>query len=135
MAAQELPEPDYNPDFADVTSCETSGRFPNFSELWFLHSVQRIVIEILCPQQSGSLAVGKTHFSLPILLQTSLVAQTVKNLPAMQETQAQSLGQEYPLEEGMATHSGIPARRTSWTESLVGYSPWGGPSWTESLVG
>ena len=34
----------------------------------------------------------------------SLVAQTVKNLPAMQETQVQSLGQEDPLEERMATH-------------------------------
>ena len=35
----------------------------------------------------------------------SLVAQTVKNLPAMQETQVQSLGREDPLEKGMATHS------------------------------
>ena len=34
-----------------------------------------------------------------------MVAQTVKNLPAMQETQVQSLGQENPLEKGMATHS------------------------------
>ena len=37
----------------------------------------------------------------------SLVSYTVKNLPAMQETQVQSLGQEDPLEEGMATHSSI----------------------------
>ena len=37
----------------------------------------------------------------------SVVAQTVKTLPAMQETQVQSLGQEDPLEEGMATHSSI----------------------------
>ena len=35
----------------------------------------------------------------------SLVAQTVKNLPAMQETQVRSLGQEDPLEKGMAAHS------------------------------
>ena len=39
----------------------------------------------------------------------SLVAQTVKNLPAMQETQAPSLGQEDPLEKEMATHSSILA--------------------------
>ena len=39
----------------------------------------------------------------------SLVAQMVKNLPAMQETQVQSLGQEDPLEKGMATHSSILA--------------------------
>ena len=37
----------------------------------------------------------------------SLVAQTVKNLPAMQETQVQSLGKEDPLEKGMASHSCI----------------------------
>ena len=41
----------------------------------------------------------------------SLVAQMVKNLPAMQETQVQSLGWEDPLEKGMATHSSIPAWR------------------------
>ena len=39
----------------------------------------------------------------------SLVAQTVKNLPAMQETTVQSLGQEDPFEKGMATHSSILA--------------------------
>ena len=40
-----------------------------------------------------------------------MVAQTVKNLPAMQETQVQSLGQEDPLKKGMATHSIILAWR------------------------
>ena len=47
------------------------------------------------------------------------MAQGVKNLPAMQETQetqVQSLGQENPLEEEMATHSSILAWRISWTE-------------------
>ena len=46
----------------------------------------------------------------------SLVAQMVKNLPAMQETQVQSLGQEDPLEEGMAIHSRILAWSIPWTE-------------------
>ena len=40
----------------------------------------------------------------------------VKNLPAMQETCVHSLGQEDPLETGMATHSSILARRIPWTE-------------------
>ena len=44
------------------------------------------------------------------------MAQTVKNLPGMQETQVQSLGQEDPLENGMATHSSILSRRIPWTE-------------------
>ena len=46
----------------------------------------------------------------------SLVAQTVKNLSDMQETQVQPLGREDPLEKGMATHCSILAWRISWTE-------------------
>ena len=48
------------------------------------------------------------------------MTQIVKNLPAMQETQVPSLGQEDPLEEEMATHSSILARKTLWTEEPVG---------------
>ena len=44
-----------------------------------------------------------------------MVAQTVKSLPAMQETQVISLGPEYPLEKGMATHSSILAWKIPWT--------------------
>ena len=46
----------------------------------------------------------------------SLVAQRLKRLPGMQETQVQSLGQEAPLEKGMATHSSTLAWRIPWTE-------------------
>ena len=45
-----------------------------------------------------------------------LVAQLVKNLPVMQETQVRFLGQEDPLEKEMATHSTKLAWETSWTE-------------------
>ena len=55
---------------------------------------------------------------MAILTRASLVAQLVKNLPAMQDTQVQSLGWEDPLEKGMATHSSILAWRTPWTEEL-----------------
>ena len=51
---------------------------------------------------------------------TSLVAQMVKNLPAMQETQVRSLGQEDPLEKGKATHPSILAWRIQWTEEPGG---------------
>ena len=44
------------------------------------------------------------------------MAQMVKNLPAMQEIRVQSLGQENPLEKGMATYSSILAWRIPWTE-------------------
>ena len=46
----------------------------------------------------------------------SLVAQMVKNLPAMQETWIQSLSWEGPLEKGMATHSSILAWKIPWRE-------------------
>ena len=49
----------------------------------------------------------------------SLVAQMVKNLPAMQETWVQSLGREDPLENEMATHSSILAWESPWTEETV----------------
>ena len=50
--------------------------------------------------------------------QASLVAQRLKDLPPMQETQVRSLGQEDPLEKEMATHSSILAWRIPWTEEL-----------------
>ena len=46
------------------------------------------------------------------------MAWIAKKLPAMRETQVQSLGWEDPLEKGMATHSSILAWRTLWTEEL-----------------
>ena len=48
----------------------------------------------------------------------------VKNLPAVQETQVRSLGQEDHLEKGMATHSTVLAQRILWTEE---------PGWLQSL--
>ena len=55
-----------------------------------------------------------------IRLGASLVAQAVKNLPAMQETQVQSLGWENPMEKGMATHSCILAWRIPWIDEPSG---------------
>ena len=49
-----------------------------------------------------------------------MVAQKVENLPAVQETWVRLLGQEDPLEEGMATHSSILACRIPWTEEPGG---------------
>ena len=50
----------------------------------------------------------------------SLIAQSVKKLPAMQETQVQLLGQEDPLEKEMAIHSSILAWKILWTEEAGG---------------
>ena len=56
------------------------------------------------------------------------MAQQIKNLPVTQETsetQVQSLFEEDPLEEEMATHSSILPRESHGQRSLVGYGPWG----------
>ena len=55
----------------------------------------------------------------------SLVAQMVKNLPIMQETQVRSLGWEDNLEKGMDTHSSILAWKTPWTEEPDGLQSMG----------
>ena len=52
--------------------------------------------------------------------QASLLAQTVKNQPAMQETPVESLGREIPLEKGIATHYKVLAWRIPWTEEPGG---------------
>ena len=58
-------------------------------------------------------------------VEASLVAQTVKNLPAMWETRVRSLGLEDPLEKGMATHSSIFAWKTPGTEEPGGLQSMG----------
>ena len=59
------------------------------------------------------------------IIRASLVVQTVKNLPAMQETWVLPLGREDPLEKGMATHCSILAWRISWTEKPCGLQSMG----------
>ena len=60
----------------------------------------------------------------------SLVAQTVKCLPTVQETQVWSLGQEDPLEKETATHSSIHAWKIPWNEEPGGLQSMGSQSWT-----
>ena len=55
----------------------------------------------------------------------SWVAQTAKNLPAMRDTWARSLGWEEPLKEGVATHSSVLAWRIPWTEERGGLQTMG----------
>ena len=65
-------------------------------------------------------------FKYPIVSDWAfLVARTVKNLPAMQETRVSSLGQEDPLEKGMATEFSTLAWRIIWTEEPGRSCPWG----------
>ena len=60
-----------------------------------------------------------------LIRRASLVAQMVKNLPEIQETEVRSLGQKDPLEKGMATHSSILAQRIPSTEEVGGLQSMG----------
>ena len=70
-------------------------------------------MDLISPLQNSSPLGG-------IIIYKHVVAQSVKNLPAVQETWVQSLGWEDPLEKEMATHSNILAWKISWTEEPGG---------------
>ena len=74
---------------------------------------------------SHSAAAAVTSSYLPYKTRAYLVAQMVKNLPAMQEIQVWSLGWEDPLEKGMATHSSTLTWKTPWTEEPGGLQSMG----------
>ena len=80
---------------------------------------------ILVKQKSHDLTLKKKKKRIMLLTRASLVAQMVKNPPAMWETWVQSLVWEDPLEEGMATHSNIlawriPTDRGAWQATVHG---------------
>ena len=82
------------------------------------------------PFEASTLKPGHSDAALSlglylVSLGASLVAQMVKNLPAMQETRVQSLGWENPLEKGMATHSSILAWGIPWIEEPGGLQAMG----------
>ena len=99
------------------------------------------VIIIYMPSRPKQLSINSWTFPLnsrlvfPIctnisLFGASLVAQLVKDLPAVQETWVQSLGWEDPLEKEISTHSSILAWKISWTEEPGGLQSMGSQSWT-----
>ena len=70
-------------------------------------------VSCMCRHHLQRTELNQSH---PLHLVASVVAQTVKNLPAMQETRVQSLYQKDSLEKGIATLSSILAWRIPWTE-------------------
>ena len=91
------------------------GQLEKFEHCWILHKISYYFF------RSDNGIVVTEWFQ-----RDSLAAQMVKNLPAMQETWVQSLGQENPLEEGTAARSSILTWRIPRTEEPGGlHSPWG----------
>ena len=86
-----------------------------------------------CKQSDTTSATQRahTHTHTHTKYQAPLVGWTVNNLPAIQQSQVQSLGWEDPLEKGMVTHSSILAWRIPWTEEPGGLQFMGSQSWTQ----
>ena len=80
------------------------------------NSPQLVCTNLLTQHESNVRARVCVCVCVCVLLGTSLVAQMIKNLPAMRESQIQSLGWEDPLEKGTVTHSSNLAWRIQWTE-------------------
>ena len=81
------------------------------------------MISLIFPRRAPSLLTPHQKRTLAHLCPAfgaSLVAQKLKNLPAMWETLVRPLGQKDPLEKGMATHSSVLARRIPWTVETGG---------------
>ena len=84
------------------------------------------LLQYSCLENSMDCIVhGITKSQTKPFFKASLVAQTVKNLPAMQETQVRSLGREDPLEKEMGTHSNILACRIPWAKEPGGLQSMG----------
>ena len=87
-----------------------------FFKLWLLEQLIFLKYHPVILHHVNIWIYWDTFLYYPLLIQTSLVAQTVKRLPAMQETWVQSLGQEDHLEKEMATHSSTLAWKIPWME-------------------
>ena len=112
------------PPFVNVyQSKQTSGRVGMLTACVLLYRKSKLKAQVL----SGASLVAQMvkNPKAQVLSGASLVAQMVKNLPAKQETRVGSLGQEDPLQEGMATHSSFLAWRIPWTEESGGLHPMG----------
>ena len=98
--------------------------FPTFLAYWVQH-FHSIIFQDLKQHRKPS-DTPSIHTDVLVLIPVvSLVAQTVKNLPAMRKTWVLSLGWEDPQEEAWQPILVFLPVESPWTEELVGYSPWG----------
>ena len=89
-------------------------------------------VGICCMMQGAQIRCSCLDFWVSLCVcWASLVAQSVKNLLAVQETRVRSLVQEDPLEKEMATHSSILAWKISWTEEPGGLQSMAWQSWAQ----
>ena len=113
--------------FFVVTTCKiyTLSSFQIYSTVLYCIYGTIYILYIYMTSYSICLSFSDLSHLANVLKGGSLVAQIVKNLPAMQETWIRPLGQGDTLEKGMAIHSSILAWRIPWTEEPGGHSPCG----------
>ena len=99
--------------------CQPACSLPYLSHFLFSLSLK------FCIRFFSSLLCKTPLVYCYLINRTSLIAQFVKNPPAMQETLVRYLGQEDPLEKGVATYSGIVAWNIPWTEEHDGLQSMG----------
>ena len=102
-------------------------QFSSSKKTSYLYSLAQPLVSytVVMTNKLSYLSVFLVFMCLPNYEGASLVAQSVKSLPAVQETRVRFLGQEDPLEKKMATHSSIFAWRIPWTEEPGGLQSMG----------
>ena len=102
-------------------------QFSSSKKTSYLYSLAQPLVSytVVMTNKLSYLSVFLVFMCLPNYEGASLVAQSVKSLPAVQETRVRFLGQEDPLEKEMATHSSIFAWRIPWTEEPGGLQSMG----------
>ena len=102
-------------------------QFSSSKKTSYLYSLAQPLVSytVVMTNKLSYLSVFLVFMCLPNYEGASLVAQSVKSLPAVQETRVRSLGWEDPLEKGKATHSSIFAWRIPWTEEPGGLQSMG----------
>ena len=91
-------------------------RLSGFTFTFHFHALEKEMATHSCILAWRIPGMEKQQLEIPWEIWVSISVRLVKKLPAMQETQVQSLGGEDPLEESMATHSRILAWKIRWTE-------------------
>ena len=93
-------------------------QFSSSKKTSYLYSLAQPLVSytVVMTNKLSYLSVFLVFMCLPNYEGASLVAQSVKSLPAVQETRVRFLGREDPLEKEMATHSSILAWKIPWTE-------------------
>ena len=99
-----------------IRSPQSGKKENNKGTVIFRKKIVLLIVGLSHTKQHGDVTNSVGDILIHVLMGNSLVTQSIKNMSAVQETRAQSLGQEDPLEKEMVTHSSILSWNIPWTE-------------------